>query len=105
MVETGWKLEIPVKVSGTAAWTGPTPFSTPFSAEVIDAPKLGKVKMPIVELYDGSTDPEEHLGMYKAQMYVQDVDNAAYCRYLPVTLKGVAQSWFNGLLLGSVSCF
>jgi len=48
--------------------------------------------MPTVDLYDGTTDPEEHLGVYKAQMYVQGVDDAAYCRYFPATLKGVAQS-------------
>lgn len=38
-------------------------------------------------------------------MYVQDVDDASYCRYFPATLKGVAQSWFNGLPQGSIVCF
>jgi len=61
--------------------------------------------MPILDLYDGTTDPEEHLGVYKAQMYVQDVDDSAYCRYFPATLKGVAQSWFNGLPPGSFTYF
>ena len=46
--------------------------------------------MPILELYDGTTDPEEHLEVYKAQMYIQDVDNTAYCWYFLATLKGVA---------------
>lgn len=45
-----------------------------------------------MDLYDGTTNPEEHLGVYKAQMYVQDVDNALYCCYFPTTLKGAAQS-------------
>jgi len=27
----------------------------------------------MVDLYDRTTDLEEHLGVYKAQMYVQDV--------------------------------
>ena len=53
--------------------------------------------MPTVDLYDGTTDPEEHLGVYKAQMYDQDVDDATYCCYFPATLKGVLQSWFNSL--------
>ena len=97
--------EIPIKVSGTAARPITLPFSTPFSAEISNALRYGKVKMPTLELYDGTADPEEHLGVYKAQMYVQDVDDAAYCRYFPATLKGVAQSWFNGPLPGSVTCF
>jgi len=41
-----------------------------------------------LDLYDGTTDPEEHLGVYKAQMYVQDIDDAAYCRFFPATLNG-----------------
>lgn len=46
--------------------------------------------MSTVDLYDGNTDPEEHLGLYKAHMYVQDVDDATYCRYFPATLEEVA---------------
>ena len=38
-------------------------------------------------------------------MYVQDIDDAAYCQFFRATLKGVAQCWFNGLVLVSVSCF
>ena len=98
-------LETPIKMSGTAVQMGTIPFSYPFSLEIINAPRYGKVKMPTVELYDGTTDLEEHLGVHKAQMYIQDVDNAAYCCYLPATLKGGAESWFNGLAPGSVSCF
>ena len=84
--------ETPIKVSGTAAQPTALPFSTQFSAEIINALCYGKVKMSTLDLYDGTADPEEHLGVYKAQMYVQDVDAAAYCRYFPGTLKGVVQS-------------
>ena len=58
-----------------------------------------------MDLYDGTTDPEETLRVYKVQMYIQDVADAAYCRYFPATLKGVAQSWFSDLPLGTISCF
>ena len=61
--------------------------------------------MPNLELYDGTTDPEEHLRVYKTQMYIQDVDDAAYYRYFPATLKGVTQKWFSGLPPGNVTCF
>jgi len=71
--------ETPIKVSGTAVRTGPVLFCTPFSAEIVNVLHYGKVKMPTVDLYDGTTDPEEHLGVHKAQIYIQDVDNAAYC--------------------------
>ena len=63
-------MEIPVKVSGTAARTGSVTFSMLFSVEVINAPRLGNVKMLTLEQYDGIMNPEEHLGLYKAQMYI-----------------------------------
>ena len=95
----------PIKVSGMAARPTALPFSTSFSAEIINAPRYGKVKMSTLDLYDGTVGPEEHLGVYKAQMYVRDVDDVGFCRYFPATLKGVVQSWFNGLPPGSVACF
>ena len=44
--------------------------------------------MRTLELYDETTDPEEHLVVYKTQTYVQDVNDATYCRYFPATLNG-----------------
>ena len=77
VVEAEHHPETPIKVSGTTARPTAPPFSTSFSAKIINAPRYGKVKMPMVDLYDRTTDPEEHLGVYKAQMYVQDVDDNA----------------------------
>jgi len=61
--------------------------------------------MSAVEFYDWTTNPKEYLRVYKAQMYLQDVDIAAYCRYFLATLKNVTKSWLNGFIPGSVSCF
>jgi len=58
-----------------------------------------------VDLFDGTTDPDDHVDVYKAQMYVQDVDDATCGRYFPASLQGIAQKWFNGLPRGSVSSF
>ena len=69
VVEVERHLDTPVKVSGTATRPAALPFSTPFSTEIINAPRYGKVKMPMLDLYGGTTDLKEHLGVYKAQMY------------------------------------
>jgi len=61
--------------------------------------------MPTVELCDGTTDPGDHMGVYTAQMHVQDMDDATYCRYFLATFKGVAQSWSNNLPPGIITCF
>ena len=44
---------------------GSTPFTTPFSSEIMHATRTRKVKILNLGLYDGTTDPEEHLGVYK----------------------------------------
>ena len=95
----------PVKVSGTTARLATLPFSTPLSPEIINAPRYEKVKMLTVDIYDGATDPEEYLGVYKAQMYVQDVGDGRYCHYFPATLTGVAHSWFDDLPPGNCHLF
>ena len=61
--------------------------------------------MPSVELFDGITDPDDHLDVYKAQMYVQNLEDVMCCRYFLTTLKGIAQKWFNSLPSGSVTSF
>ena len=68
MVEVERQPVTPVKLLRIGARLGWVPFNTPFSAGVINTPRLGKVKMPNLELDDGTADPEEHLGKYKAQM-------------------------------------
>jgi len=105
LAEIESRLEAHIKVSDTVARARAVPFSTLFSAEIINAPRYEKVKIPTVDLCDGITDPEEHLGVYKEQIYVQNVDDTTYYWYFPATLKGVAQSWFNGLPPETISCF
>ena len=47
--------------------------------------------MLTIDPFDGATKPNDHLDVYKAQMYIQDVDDITYCHYFPATLKGIAQ--------------
>jgi len=92
VVEVERHPETPIKVLGTAARPTVFPLSTPFNAEIINALRYEKVKMPTMDLYDGTTNPEEHLGVYKAQMYCKAwMTRHTVAIFLP-SLKGVAQS-------------
>jgi len=62
--------ENPIMVSDTVARAGPVLFSLPFSTKIVNAPRYRKVKIPTMGMYSGTTDPKEHLGVCKAQMYV-----------------------------------
>ncbi|XP_048494601.1 uncharacterized protein LOC125494816 [Beta vulgaris subsp. vulgaris] len=56
-------------------------WSTPFSVRIMESPPFPKVKLPTIEPFDGTTDPDDHLSAYKHQMYVQSVDNATWSIY------------------------
>lgn len=71
----------------------------------MEAPPFLKVKLPMIEPFDGNTDPDDHLSAYKHQMYVQTIDDATWCRNFPATSKGVDQKWFNNLPPNSVNNF
>jgi len=62
----------PPPILGVGGSTGrgllPT-FTTPFSQEIIEAPRPKKFKMLAAEPFDGATDLDNHLDVYKAQMY------------------------------------
>ncbi|XP_021866532.2 uncharacterized protein [Spinacia oleracea] len=53
------------------------------------------IKVPTIEPFDGTSDPEEHMAAYAAQMDVQTGCGATWCRYFPTTLKGLALICFN----------
>jgi len=52
----------PVFTIGNSLQRGTLPsFSTPFSREIIEAPRSNKVKMPFIEPFNGTIDPDDHL--------------------------------------------
>lgn len=57
-----------LNATGTNATLG---CMTPFSVEIMNNPNPGKIKVPLIDHFTGSTDPEDHLAAYKAQMSVQ----------------------------------
>ena len=61
----------------------------------MESPSFPKLKLPMIEPFDGTTDPDDHLSAYKHQMYIQVVDDATCCKNFPATLKRVAQKWLN----------
>jgi len=49
------------------------------------APRPTKVKMPSIEPFDKTMGANDSLNVYKAQMYLQDMDDATCCCYLSTT--------------------
>ncbi|GAB2282170.1 hypothetical protein Dimus_039525 [Dionaea muscipula] len=62
--------------------------SGPFTQEVHDVPFPSNFRLPHFEQYDGSTDPEDHIGSFEIQMQLFGVDDAIMCRAFPATFEG-----------------
>ena len=61
--------------------------------------------MPQMELYDGTTDPCNHLERYHTLMMIQGVNDPLMCLFFPTTLQKSAWVWYSGLVLESIVSF
>ncbi|GKV28120.1 hypothetical protein SLEP1_g37206 [Rubroshorea leprosula] len=62
-------------------------------------------KIPHLETYDGSGDPDEHLHTYQAIMRIQNANDAMMCKVFPATLKSMAKRWYHKLPKHSIDSY
>lgn len=77
----------------------------PYSEEVMAMHLLPNFWVPVMEMYNGTTDPLKHLETLKAHMTLHSFPGEVACRALPLTLKGLARVWFGSLVPGSIDSF
>ena len=56
-------------------------------------------------MYNGRTDPVEHVSQFKQKIVVHSQNEALMCRVFPSSLGPMAMIWFDGLKTNSVSSF
>ena len=56
-------------------------------------------------MYNGRTDPVEHVSQFNQRMTVHSKDEALMCKVFPSSLGPMAMRWFDGLRPNSVSSF
>ncbi|GFY81279.1 hypothetical protein Acr_01g0010880 [Actinidia rufa] len=56
-------------------------------------------------IYEGKTDPMDHLDSYKSLMLLQDCSDEVMCKAFSANLKGPARSWFRKLSPGTIDSF
>ncbi|GFY92422.1 hypothetical protein Acr_08g0008180 [Actinidia rufa] len=78
----------------------------PFTERVLRARISSKFKLPTqLGIYEGKTDPMDHLDSYKSLMSLQGCSNEVMCKAFSATLKGPTRSWFGKLSPGTIDSF
>ena len=58
-----------------------------------------------MNLYDGSTDPDEHLNIFRTQMTLYTVDQTVWCKVFSTSLREGPLRWFTDLPPNFIATF
>jgi len=77
----------------------------PFTDEIMTTRLPKGWKSPTLDRYDETSDPNEHINAYVAQLSIYMRDTHVYCKVFPASLRGMALSWFTQLPPKSIDSF
>ena len=78
---------------------------SPFTRRIEGAILPRRFNQPTFSLYNGRTDPVEHVSHFNQKMAVHSKDEALMCKIFPSSLGPMAMRWFNGLRANSIDSF
>ena len=61
--------------------------------------------MPTFTMFDGSSDPYDHMLHYNQAMTLKARNDQLLCKVFPASLQGSALAWFHKLRRNSVNSF
>ncbi|XP_030964325.1 uncharacterized protein LOC115985526 [Quercus lobata] len=62
-------------------------------------------QQPTFAIYNGRTDPEEHVSQFNQRMTVHSRNKALMCKVFLFSFGPVAMRWFNGLKTNSIDSY
>ena len=77
----------------------------PFTRRIECASLPRRFNQPTFSLYNGRTDPVEHVSHFNQKMAVLSKDEALMCKIFPSSLGPMAMRWFNSLRANSIDSF
>ena len=82
---------------------------SPFVDTIAKAEMPRKFVPPNMKAYDGTTDPVEHISLYKHRIEASSIPankkEICMCKGFGTTLTGAALTWYMNIPLRSVKCF
>ena len=75
---------------------------SPFTHCIEGAALLRRFQQLTFIIYNGNTDPVEHVSQFNQRMAVHSKNKALMCKVFPSNLGLAAMRWFNGLKADSV---
>ncbi|GKV29298.1 hypothetical protein SLEP1_g38237 [Rubroshorea leprosula] len=77
----------------------------PLNTNITLEPYPTGFKIPQLETYDGTKDPDDHLHAFYSCMQAQNAFDALMCKIFPSTLRGNARTWYYSLPPRSISSY
>lgn len=77
----------------------------PFAQVIIDVNRSEHFAPPRLSIYDGTTDPDDHIKAFSTRMAFRIGNHAIWCRAFSLSLEGEALEWFNSLPPNSIESF
>lgn len=74
----------------------------PYTEAIMSGKTSKNIKFQKIDLYDGSTDPYDHLDNFRSTMDSKDPTEADKCKAFSQTLKGSAFDWFRRIPAGTI---
>ena len=70
---------------------------SPFTQGIEKAKLPRRFHQPTFVMYNGRTDPVEHVGQFKQKMAIHSWDETLLCRVFPSSLGPMPMRWFDGM--------
>ncbi|GKU87966.1 hypothetical protein SLEP1_g2288 [Rubroshorea leprosula] len=77
----------------------------PLNTNITLEPYPAGFRIPQLETYDGTKDPDDHLHAFYSCMQAQNASDALMCKIFPFTLRGNARTWYYSLPPKSISSY
>ena len=79
--------------------------SSPLAQHILDYEPPHEFVIPPFAMYDGSSNPYDHMLHFNQAMILNVGDDRLLCKVFPASLKGPALAWFHKLSRGLIKSF